>query len=324
MSEKFFKNITKLARVICPILSILFTGKLVIELVGTESWDRWVIIILISIILNMLELRAFYIWRKTDSWNYLALGVLIAVASVFGSLGYLQVSYERAVMQSNEYKLKLDEIGVLKTQIKSLQETAEKQRQINHITKSQETLLKMTPLMNKLGMIQKDLDNIKESGSGLGGALYRVFTKIFGIPNFWVAVLVNLFFAIIIEIGAIESNIKDIIQDGIVPQVISQVDASKKNIKEQIKGKQGASASPKTPQAIGAPVPNIACNVAMKDAIKAMLEAQEKKGKVNKTAIARQMQAIYGNCSRQYVQQVDDERKKKQIGFGVKRDDINL
>lgn len=67
----------------------------------------------------------------------------------------------------------------------------------------------------------------------------------------------------------------------------------------------------------------IDCNVAMKDAIRAQLDVQEKGGRVNKSAIARQMQVIYGKCSRQYVQQVDDERKKKQIGFGVNRNKVN-
>jgi len=66
----------------------------------------------------------------------------------------------------------------------------------------------------------------------------------------------------------------------------------------------------------------IDCNVAMKDAIRAQLEVQEKNGRVNKSAIARQMQVVYGKCSRQYVQQVDDERKKKQIGFGVNRNKV--
>lgn len=63
-----------------------------------------------------------------------------------------------------------------------------------------------------------------------------------------------------------------------------------------------------------------ASNVELKDAIIAQLERQEKTGHVNKSAIARQLKNIYGQCTRQYVSAIDKDRKQRRIGFAVERD----
>lgn len=210
MRHEIFEKFELLIRILTPLLSILFTSKLAIEIVGFETWDQKILVICISMIVNVIELWAFYIGRYEDKPFFTTLGYAIGFVSVLASLGYLQVNFERSVLESNEYQLKYEEIKLLQNQIKQLDETAQKQQNINYITRSQQTLASKTPLLNRLGIAQRELDSVKESGAGIGGALYRIFSNIFRIGTYWVAIVFNLFLGALIEIAAVQSNIRGV------------------------------------------------------------------------------------------------------------------
>jgi len=214
MRHDIFEKIENAIRIITPLISIIFTSKLMIEIIGFDTIDKQILVVLLSIIVNAIELWAFYIGKYYDMPFFTGVGYAVAAVSVLASLGYLQVNFERSIMESTEYQLKLDEISLLKNQINQLDDTAQKQRSINYITRSQETLNSKTPLLNRLGRVQNELENIKAEGAGIGGALYRVFSNIFKVGTYWVAIVFNLLVGALIECAAVQSNIRDVKKNG--------------------------------------------------------------------------------------------------------------
>ena len=210
MRHEVFQKFELAIKIIAPILSIIFTSKLMIEIIGIDSIDKIILVFLLSIIVNVIELWAFYIGKYYNLPFFTGLGFSVAIISVLASLGYLQVNFERSIMESTEYQLKLDEINLLKNQINQLDDTAQKQRSLNHVTRSQETLNSKTPLLNHLGKVQDELESIKVQGAGIGGALYRIFANIFKVGTYWVAIIFNLFVGALIECAAVQSNIRGI------------------------------------------------------------------------------------------------------------------
>lgn len=152
-------------------------------------------------------------------------------------------------------------------------------------------------------------DSVKQGDEYFSGPILTGFVELLG--NRTIGRIIVLIFYLLVSCGVTLLMIAFSESD--------EMSASNDNLlaggekKAQVKGaSKGASSSASKGASAGK---EIGCNVAMKDAILAQLEVQEKKGRVNKSAIAKQMQVIYGKCSRQYVQQVDDERKSRRIGF---------
>ena len=322
MEQETHDRINGILKLVLPAISIIFTSYLMIELIGTDTYIKWILIGVISVSINFLELRWFYLWKKEGRDSYAFLGVLVGIASVIASLGALQVGFERGIMESQEYQIQSQKVDLLKRQIENLGETADRQQQINHITRSAQTLEAQTPLFSQLGMEQEKLSEIKSNGAGVGGALYRLLSRMFKTELLWIAVIINLFISAIIEIGAIDANIKDVEYDPVFKKSRSEINKEKK--RQQLDkavdkkrqpldkkvdiGKSTVDGNGKFhPSSTGQQTPS---TVSKQASIITLLDKQRQQGNVNYSEVARQL-----NVSREYVRQVD--KKNQTIGFKI-------
>lgn len=317
MKESVIRYFSILIKLCCPFISMIFTFKLMMEIIGFSSLDQKIIVIIISAILNIIELLVFYYWKKYGAMHDLVFGLFLAAISVLGSLGYLQIGYERAIIQSKEYQLKLDEIEKLKRQIDLMSNAAERQQQLNYISRSKQTLIEMTGLMNKLGILQRELSKIKEQGYGFGGAIYRILMKLFNLNNFTVAVLFNLALAILIEFAAIKFNIMDVKSEFPKPNANSLAIASKQSIAQQNPSAQSIQ-NVRAMNIIDPKKYNDFLGSASKKASIISIAHGNNYSEIKEADIARMV-----GCSRQYVHQVllQDKEKTKNanIGFSVSK-----
>ena len=200
---EFMEVIGKIA---CVFISMTFTYSLMKHIAPNPKMA-----LAIAIIVNFLELLFFYYGKKNEKSWLTILGVIVAMVSVSSSMGYLQIGVERGAMQTTAYQAKLSEMESIQNQINTLNKTAARQSDIDHLKASRQTLEQSTPLLSQLGRVQKELDSIKESGAGYGTTIYKFYANIIGTKNVVsVAYIVNIVIAALIEIGAIWLNIKDV------------------------------------------------------------------------------------------------------------------
>ena len=284
-TNNFFKEHDFVENIIhfgLTIVTSIFTGKLLAIIFKLDTLDTWVLVICLAVLFTLLEIRMVKLYRWTGNAWYLAYGCLIGIISIGGSLGYFQVKLEQSVMESTAYQAKLSEMNGYKV-------NAERYAKIGYTTMSNTT-------WSRYFIAQKDLKKIKDKGSGLGSSPYRIYATLFGIGLTKSAILLNLFIAIIIEIGVFVTSYRSAIKKpppASEPQVVyasqPQVQFTTSSILPQV----------------------IPVNASKKNAIIAQYKEQVAQGKVNKSAIAMQV-----GCSRQNVQQVIKANKEKTFGFG--------
>lgn len=182
------------------LVSLALTINLAIQIFGTSN-PFWIGIgILVGCLFNAAEIACFLRWKQSDKPGALVLGVLLALVSVSASVGALQISLERGAMESTDYTHKLKEIDLIDEQIEELQHTAREQKKINYITRSKQTSDNVSALLNSRKQAQIELNELRTEGAGLNAALYRAYANFLGVSVMNVAVWINIFVSLLIEI----------------------------------------------------------------------------------------------------------------------------
>ena len=194
------KGLSTFVAVVGGLISLALTINLAIQIFGADN-AFWIVIgVLVGCIFNASEVACFLRWVQQDELVALVLGICLALVSASASVGALQISLERGAVQSTDYTQKLKEIELIDQQIAKLQETAEKQKAVYHVTKSRETLDQATQLLKKRNKAQNELILLRTQNAGLNTALYRAYANLLGLSVMKVALWINILVSLLIEI----------------------------------------------------------------------------------------------------------------------------
>lgn len=182
------------------LVSMLFTWKFLKESIGWTTPDEKFVSTTLAIVLNVIEIVCFSFWYLRRDWSIarwacFALGSLIALISISGSLGFFQIKIDRNTIESDLYQLQ-------KKQVEKWQEASdEKKHPKSHLWAAK-----------KAEEAQRELAAISTAGAGTGNALYKLYARIFKTDQFSVSLIFTLLLALSLEIFAVFSFVTSLEQ----------------------------------------------------------------------------------------------------------------
>lgn len=198
--KQLLKIIGGVVSILGGFISISLTVNLGVSIFSPMGNYWRVIGFIVGIIFNIGEIGFFIDYVIHSRVKSLFFGIIFAAISVSATVGAMQVALIRGSLESAEFKQKVKEIDLIDKQIALLNETAQKQQRINHITKSVKTLDEANILLARRNKAQAELNAIKNQGAGLNAELYRSYASILGIDSVMTfAFLLNSVFAILLE-----------------------------------------------------------------------------------------------------------------------------
>ncbi len=198
--KQLLKIIGGIVSILGGFISISLTVNLGVSIFSPMGNYWRAIGFIVGIIFNIGEIGFFIDYVIHSRVKSLFFGIIFAAISVSATVGAMQVALMRGSLESAEFKQKVKEIDLIDKQIALLNETAQKQQRINHITKSVKTLDEANILLERRNKSQAELNVIKNRGAGLNAELYRSYASILGIDSVMTfAFLLNSVFAILLE-----------------------------------------------------------------------------------------------------------------------------
>jgi len=180
------------------IVSCILTVNLLVEFFANGL--LWSIVgALVGVIFDSAKVASLIWYLKTRFIPALMLTLSIIVLSIIASVGTLQVSSEKSALKSPEYSEKKETLNFVDNQIKQKENLAKSQVKINQLTRSIKTQSEIDTLLIKREALNSELKEIQYSASGLSGAIFRAFSKIFEVDIFYIILIGNVFLALLLE-----------------------------------------------------------------------------------------------------------------------------
>ena len=189
--KDFFDALSEWVKIPVAIVSGILTGKLLAATLGFDGLDEKLIVIVTAAVFNISEVVLFRRWYGQRDAAALLIGILIATASIAGSIGYFQVQLERSILESDEYRQQ-------KQMIDNLLIASNPERHPDTYLVATKNLKRELP----------KLAEIRHNGAGIGSAIYNVFSRLTGWSIEKSALFITVFIALVIELVLIYSAVK--------------------------------------------------------------------------------------------------------------------
>lgn len=187
-------------------VSLLLTVNLTVNIFGKDTFFWLFIGVAVGIIFNVAEVATFRYYvqnRKGKHETSATIAVILCtfffLISVSASIGSLQISYDRAAQESTQYKSTERKLALQDSIVSGLGRTAAAQRKLNHVTKSQRSLLEASEQLRAMDETETRLESVKAAGAGLGNALYRAYSALLGVNAYSIALFFNVLISFLIE-----------------------------------------------------------------------------------------------------------------------------
>lgn len=213
MDEKNYRRLMHIISIVSWVISLMLTCYLSLRVFGTNS-IFWIIVGLgVGIVVNTLEILALNKWLRTENAFPLLMTILFGLASISGSIGGLQMSFDKGQTIANISAAYNEQIKQGNRLLKNYDYNAQEARRqamnkpnwSNHYLKKSDSSLKDAEKLlkgndKKLTFIIDNMDNV------MSLSLYKVYKNLFGGELKYWAFGFNIFLALLLEIGMIFSN----------------------------------------------------------------------------------------------------------------------
>jgi len=185
-------------------LSLFLTTNLTLQIFSDGS-PAWIGVGVVSgVLLNLSEITLLIYGKqhrnKVSGILAFVFCAVLALVSISASVGALETGFQRNAEKSTAYQTQRRAIALQDSIIASLSKTADRQRQLKHVTRSAQTLQEAQAAIEAMKADVKKLDEIQEEGIGVSAALFNVYAKMFNKKSGFIRGLFVIIISTIIEL----------------------------------------------------------------------------------------------------------------------------